>query len=159
MVRHPSPPGAFCGTPLFLVETTAIMPLSTAADVERFADLLTQCADAAHQRLISAIRSSEITPATAQRIFETESSLRQHANNLYMDAANFIIAELQDTQINLNEVINEARLNIEKIKRIAHFIDMVSDLHIVASSVYTAKPGPLLAAIQEIQNDLQNLNS
>lgn len=138
-------------------KNTPIMSLATAADVERFADSLTQCADAIHQRLIDAIRASEISPFTAQQIFQSEARLRQHADGFYIDATRFIIADLNDAQINLSEVMSEASDQISKISKIAHFIDIVADLLIVASSVYAAQPGPLISAFQEIQKDIQTI--
>ncbi|ASM77807.1 hypothetical protein VITFI_CDS2029 [Vitreoscilla filiformis] len=133
------------------------MPLATAADVERFADLLTECADAIHQRLIAAIRAAEVNPFTAQQILQDEATLRQRANGLYMDAAQCIVADLGDDQINLNEVIREAGTRITEISKIAHFIDIVSDLLVVVSSVYAAQPGPILAALHDIQQDIDTI--
>lgn len=133
------------------------MPLATAADVERFADLLTECADSIHQRLITAIRTAEINPFTAQQILQDEATLRQRANGLYMDAAQCIITDLGDDQVNLNEVIRETSERISEIAKIAHFIDIVSDLLVVVSSVYAAQPGPILAALQEIRQDIDTL--
>ena len=133
------------------------MALANQQQVETLADSFTKCADSLHERLMQAIKNREIDRYTAQIIFQDESVLRQRANSLYIDAANCVVDDLAESQESVLEVIDSARAKMRKIKEIADFIDLVADLLVLAAAAYAAKPMPIMAALQEVKEDVMAL--
>ncbi len=135
------------------------MALANAKQVEDLADRLTACADAAHQRLMKAIKNGEVDNAQAQRLFNDETALRQRANSLYIDAARCVIADLRESQAALLQTVDSAEAKLKRVKQIARFIDLVADLVILAAAAYAGKPGPVIAALKEIKEDVDALQA
>ena len=133
------------------------MALANRKQVEALADVMTGCADAIHSRLMQAIRNKEIDRYTAQTIFQDEAVLRQRANSLYIDAANCVVEDLAQSQKSVLELINGAKAKIKVIQEIAGFIDLVADLLVLAAAAYAAKPVPIMAALKEVQDDVEAL--
>jgi hypothetical protein len=133
------------------------MALANKKQVEALADNITKCADAIHARLIEAIGNKEIDQIAAQSIFQYESSLRQRANSLYIDAARCIVENLVEPQENLMALIDTARETIKTIKEVARIIDLIADLLVLATAVYDAKPAPILAALKEMKESIDAL--
>lgn len=134
------------------------MALSNQKQVEALADELTASADSIHDRLMKAIKDKEIDQNTAQLIFQDESTLRQRANALYIDAANCVVDGLTESQKSVMDLIDKANGKMKKIKVIASFIDLTADLLVFAAAAYAAKPGPILSALKEIKNDVDALS-
>ena len=44
---------------------------------------------------------------------------------------------------------------LKKIEEIEKFIDLIADMLVLAAAAYAAKPGPLLAAMEEVRKDLK----
>jgi len=130
------------------------MALSTRKQVEDFAEQVTTCADAIHERLMRAIKNKQISQSDAQSMFQDEAILRQRANSMYIDAANYVVKGLEESQKRLLEVIEAASEKIRTIKKIATFIELVGDLLILAAAVSAGKAGPILAALKEMKDDL-----
>jgi len=122
------------------------------------ADQISACADLIHKRLITAIKKKKITSDEAWSVFRNETILHEYANSLYIDAAIHIINELEKPQEEVTGLIDSAKEKIEKIEGIASFIDLVADLVVFAAAVYTKKPAPILAALEEIKNDVEALS-
>lgn len=135
------------------------MALATVKQIAELADRLTQSADGIHERLIKAIKNNEVDPPTAQLIFQDEALLRQRANSLYIDAANCIVADLADSQKSVLALIDTANGKMAKIKAIAQFIDLIADLLVLAAAAYAAKPGPIVAALKEVKQDVDGLQA
>ncbi|GGB99184.1 hypothetical protein GCM10011352_26700 [Marinobacterium zhoushanense] len=135
------------------------MALANEMEVEAFAQCLTECADAIHERIKAAIKNREIERDQAQSMFQEESLLRQRANGLYIDAANSVVAGLTEPQDALLAAIDNANDRIQQIKEIAGFIDLVTDLAVLAAAVSAAKPAPILAALKEVKEDVDAVNS
>ncbi|HHQ4654930.1 hypothetical protein TVA88_16765 [Aeromonas hydrophila] len=133
--------------------------LSKKVQVEEFADSITGSADAIHQRLISAIENKEVEQNTANLIFQNEVMLRQGANSLYIDAINCIVNELAESQKDIINLIETANNKIENIKKISSFIDLIADLLVLVSAAYAAKPAPILAALREVKEDIDALDT
>ncbi|HDU8490404.1 hypothetical protein [Aeromonas hydrophila] len=133
--------------------------LSKKVQVEEFADSITGSADAIHQRLISAIENKEVEQNTANLIFQNEVMLRQGANSLYIDAINCIVNELAESQKDIINLIETASNKIENIKKISSFIDLIADLLVLVSAAYAAKPAPILAALREVKEDIDALDT
>ncbi len=134
------------------------MALTNQKQVEAFADKLTECSDSIHARLIKAIKKKEVSREEAQQIFQDESIIRQQANSLYIDAALCVVDGLEETQKSLIEVIDKAKDEIRKIKKVRAFIDLVVDLLVLASAAYAGKPQPILAAFKEVKKDIGELD-
>ena len=84
---------------------------TTITDIEALADNLSASANALHAQLMRAVRSQApgtglpgISQAAAQALFETEVTLRQRANGLYLDATRLAAAGLGDAGHQLLEV-------------------------------------------------------
>ena len=135
------------------------MALEAKQDVEQLADQFTRNADETHTRLIRAIEKNEISQEDARVMFQHETSLRQQANSLYIDAAKCVVEGLALSQEKLVAVIDEASERIATIAKIAAFLDLVADILALATAAYAAKPKPILAALKEVQADLKALKA
>jgi hypothetical protein len=133
------------------------MALKNQEQVVELADKITACADSIHNQLIKDIKDNKIDQSKSQLIFQDEQILRQRASSLYIDAANCVVAGLQESQENLIELINIAKEKIETVKRIASCIDLIADLLVLAAAAYAAKPDPILSALKEIKVDIEAL--
>lgn len=133
------------------------MALANQKQVEDLADSLTECADSIHGRLMKAIKNKEVNQAEAQATFQDETILRQWANSLYVDAAKSVVTNLATSQKSLMDAVDTAKAEIRKIKQISAFIDLVADLLALAAAAYAAKPGPILAALKEVKEDVEAL--
>ncbi len=133
------------------------MALATQKQVEELADSLSACADSAHERLMKAIKDEEISHEEAQAAFQDETTLRQRANSLYIDAVKCVVNGLEETQKSLIAVIDTANSKLRRIKKISDFIDLVADLLTLAAAAYAAKPGPIIAALKEVKKDINAL--
>lgn len=134
------------------------MALANQEQIEALADNMSVCADSIHERLMNAIKNKEIDQYTAQSIFQDEASLRQRAHGLYIDAAICVVDGLAESQDSLIGVIDAAREKISTIKKIESFIDIVADILVLAAAAYAAKPVPIMAALNEIKNDVEALS-
>jgi uncharacterized protein YpmB len=134
------------------------MALANQKQVEDLADKISECADSIHVRLMKAIKNKEIDQYTAQSIFQDEAMLRQRASSLYIDAVNYVVDGLSESQKSIIDLIDTAKDKIKTIKKIAGFIDFIADLLVLAAAAYAAKPAPILAALQEVKKDVDTLN-
>ncbi|MBV1787516.1 hypothetical protein KQ940_05545 [Marinobacterium sp. D7] len=132
------------------------MALANEMEVEALAQSLTECADAVHERIKAAIKHREIERDQAQAMFQEENLLRQRANGLYIDAAKSVVEGLTEPQEGLLAAVNKAR---EQIEEIARFIDLVTDLAVLAAAVSAGKPAPILAALKEVKDGVDDVNS
>ncbi len=135
------------------------MALKNQKQVEAFADNIIACADDIHGRLIEAIKDKKIDQMTAQQIFQNEASLRQHANTLYIDAANFVVDGLGESHTSLIDLIGSARESIRTMEKLAGTIGLIANLILLAAAACTAKPGPILSAMKAVQSDILALNN
>jgi hypothetical protein len=133
------------------------MALVNPRQVESLAEGLTRCADSIHSRIMKGIAKKEMDQITAQALFQDESALRQRANALYIDAVNCMVKDLDLPQKTLMGLVQTAEMQIKAIKEIASFVDLAADLLSLAAAAYAAKPGPILAAWTEIQQDVEVL--
>lgn len=133
------------------------MALDTKQDVEQLADGLTESANESHGWLLDAIKSNKITPDQARVAFQQETLLRQQANSLLIDAATCIVQGLTQSQKDFMGIIDEANQRIAKIKKIAAYLDLLADILSLATAAYAAKPKPILAALKEVKQDVEDL--
>ena len=133
------------------------MALETEKHIMELADRLTQSANVIHDRLMKAIRAKQVDQAMAQLIFQDEVVLSQRTNALYIDAVNCVVAGLQPTQKGLLGMVDTANDRIHRIKAITQRLDLTADLLVLAAAAYAAKPGPILAALQEVKQDIDEI--
>jgi hypothetical protein len=133
------------------------MALTNSAEIEAFADALTDCANAIHSQLIDGIKKEELTTEEARLIFQHEGSLRQFANGLYLNAVVRIVKNLEEPQQDILDLVESAKEEMKKIKKAASFIDLVADLLVLAAAVSAGKPKPVLSALKEIRSDIKEL--
>jgi hypothetical protein len=130
------------------------MALGNQKQVEAFADKLTESADAIHERLMTAIKKNEIDRPHAQAVLQDEMLLRQRANSLYIDAAEYVVEGLAESQKSLIDAIDTAQARIRTFKKVARAIDVLADLLVLVAAVYATEPGPIVAALIEIRKDI-----
>lgn len=133
------------------------MALANKEQVEALADNLTKCADSIRARLTKAIKNKEIDHSAAQSLFQDESTLRQQANSLYINAAKLVVEDLAESQKNVMTLIDTVKEVIRTIENVSHFIDLVADLLVLVSAAYAAKPAEILAALKEVKKDVDAL--
>jgi hypothetical protein len=131
------------------------MALANQKEVEDLAERITACADSIHDRLMKAIKTREIDQYKAQSIFQDEAILRQRANSLYIDAAECVVVGVAESQHSMMNLIDTAKGTIKTMKQIASFIDILADLLVLAAAATAAKPGPILAALNEVREDVK----
>lgn len=133
------------------------MALSKKAEVEALADALVRSADAIHDRIIKGIESRQLKQAQAYSLFQDETSLRVKANALYLEAVKLTVRDLDFAQADLIKVMDKATSQIKTIETITGFVDLVADLLVLAAAAYAAKPGPIIAALDEVRSDVAEL--
>jgi hypothetical protein len=133
------------------------MALANKEQVEALADNLTKCADSIRARLTKAIKNKDIDHSAAQSLFQDESTLRQQANSLYINAAKLVVEDLAESQKNVMTLIDTVKEVIRTIENVSHFIDLVADLLVLVSAAYAAKPAEILAALKEVKKDVDAL--
>jgi hypothetical protein len=130
------------------------MALANKEQVEALADNITKCADSIHDRLMRAIENKEIDHSAAQSLFQDESTLRQQANSLYINAAKRVVEGLAEPQENIMALIDSAKETIKTIEDMARIIDLIANLLVLATAVYNAKPASILAALKEVKGSI-----
>ncbi|MBB3118561.1 hypothetical protein [Pseudoduganella violacea] len=156
---------------------------ATAAGLESLADQFSACADALHSRLMSALRqplpqdadgspapppagtlpaggkeapplSQGITRGAAQLLFDTEVTLRQRANSLYVEAAQLSVSGLALPQQDLLGLVAQARTRIARIEQLKELAATAASLVALAAAIVAARPQDLPAAFKELQGHL-----
>lgn len=133
------------------------MALEKKRDIEELADRLTSSADEIRTRLMQAINNKEVKAEEARVVFQHETTLRQQANSLLIDAAKCVVTDVAMPQKDFIAIIDEANKRIAKVEKIAAYLDLVTDILALASAAYAAKPKPILAALKEVKDDLKAL--
>lgn len=133
------------------------MALSEREQVEELAKLITAFANAIHAYLLEEIKAGRMNRDEARTHFDNETFLREIANSLYIDAASYIISDLEMAQEELLSVINKAKGKIKKIQKISAFVELVADMLVFVSAVRSATPKEILNAIKKIRKDVAAL--
>jgi hypothetical protein len=103
------------------------------------------------------LRAQRVDQATAQLVFQDEVVLRQRANALYIDAAHCVVEALPQSQKSLLAVVESANERIRRTQTLAQLMQLFGDLLVLAAAACAAKPGPISAAVQAVQQDLEAL--
>ena len=125
-------------------------------DIIKFADEFTQCANIIHAVMLEGIKNGYLPSEKTHIIFQDEMSIRNIANSLYIDAINCEINEIDESVENLNTVISQSQQKIQNIKNIKEFIDLTSDILLLGSAIYSAKPSAVLNAVKNLKEHFKN---
>ncbi|MFL6659008.1 MAG: hypothetical protein ACJ8GW_13100 [Massilia sp.] len=136
--------------------------LSSAPQVEALADQLTACADALHQRIMQGINGhhgpfSDAEQALSRTMLDDEILLRQRADGLYADAANYTVKALGKSQQALMALTADAAKKLAHINRIANAAGLVGGLLMLAGAVATGQAAPIVTAIERISKQVKLL--
>ncbi|NVE00516.1 hypothetical protein [Massilia sp. BJB1822] len=159
---------------------------ATAAGLEALADQLSACADELHAKLMRALRqplpqdadgsptpppagslpvggkeapplSLGITRGAAQLMFDTEVTLRQRANSLYVEAAQLSASGLVLPQQDLLDLVQQARARIARIEHVKELAATAASLVALAAAIVAARPQDLPAAFKDLKSHLERL--
>lgn len=128
------------------------MALSTAAEIEAFADKLTEAADVAHAKVVAQAKSKTIGHEEAQNAFEQTSLLRQEAQGLYIDTAVRVLSNLELAQDSLMDDIDHAREHITRVDRIESVLTTVAKLLELIAKVQAADVKGVVSVTKELRN-------
>ena len=140
--------------------------LAGAAQVEQAADSLSRAADALHARIVDGLPKAGAAPPgaaagwllgreEAQALFEQEVALRQHAQQLYLDAAVHVMQGLAASQQSLLGLAEAARKKIARIDKVQDLATLAADLLAVAGAIAGAKPEHLAEALDDLRDHIK----
>ncbi|MDH1624839.1 hypothetical protein [Shewanella xiamenensis] len=130
------------------------MALSTAAEIEAFADKLTEVASEAHAKVVAQAKNKVVSLEKAQNAFEQIQLLRQEAQGLYIDAVVRVISSLELAQKDLLDDIDRAKEHIGKIDQIAEVLSIVTKLIELVAKVQTADIKGVVSVTKELKTQL-----
>lgn len=130
------------------------MALSTAAEIEAFADKLTEVADEAHAKVVALAKNKVVNLEKAQNAFEQIQLLRQEAQGLYIDAVVRVISSLELAQKDLLDDIDRAKEHIGKIDQIAEALSIVTKLIELVAKVQAADIKGVVSVTKELKTQL-----
>lgn len=138
--------------------------LAAESQVEQVADSLSNAADALHARVMRAIRKRplggaapaglelSLSQAEAQTMFDNEVALRQQANQLYLDAANYTTQGLEASQRSVLELAEATKQKIARVNHMRDLIDIGTDLLNLAGGIVARKPEHIASALQKMRD-------
>lgn len=132
------------------------MALSTAKEIETFADTLMASADATHTKTVAAASKKSISHEVAQQAFEQVSILRQEANSLYIDAAQKVLQGLEITQDEILGIIADAKTHIERIDKIEEGLVIVTQLLDLVAKVQSADIKGVISVSKDLKSQFES---
>jgi hypothetical protein len=141
--------------------TSPTSGLANAAQIEALADQMSLAADAIHKRVMNDIGShnggpvNEQDQAIARALLEDEILLRQRANGLYAEAANYVVQALAVSQQVLIALTVDATEKIGRIDRIAAVAGVAGALLRLAGAVATGNAVPIVAAVERLSKQVK----
>jgi hypothetical protein len=124
----------------------------TPDQLRALAQRLADAADSYADRL-----RSEAANMTSDQIYprlQEDQRLRGMANQLFFEASNHTISEALPGQTELDGTLTKAADKIKKFQRFENALEIVADLIALAGAVLAGKPGPVIAAIDEVAKDV-----
>lgn len=128
------------------------MALSTAAEIEAFADKLTEAADVAHAKVVAQAKSKTIGHEEAQNAFIQILLLRQQAQTLFIDASANVLNNLELAQNNLLNDICQAGEHIAKIAQLESGLTTIAKLLELVAKVQAADVKGVIAVTKELRD-------
>lgn len=132
------------------------MALSTAKEIEAFADTLMESADATHTKTVAAAAKKSISHEVAQQAFEQVSVLRQEANSLYIDAAQKVLQGLEIPQDEILGIIADAKTHIERIDKIEEGLVIVTQLLDLVAKVQSADIKGVISVSKDLKSQFKS---
>ena len=132
------------------------MALSTAKEIEAFADKLTESADAMHEKRVAAAKMKSISLEDSQEVKEQCDLLRQEANSLYIDAAQKVLQDIEMSQDEILGIIDEAKSRIERIDKIEKGLVIVTQLLDLVAKVQSADIKGVVSVSKDLKSQLES---
>ena len=130
------------------------MGLTTPQELQKFAQGLSDCADAFNERIKAELTGGNISPEEAFLRLSKERLLREVANSLFLQAALKTINGLAESQANIDAAIGAAQAKIKSFQAFAKSLELVADLIALGTAVFAGKLPPIVAALSEVKTDL-----
>lgn len=121
--------------------------------VQATAKLLSDVADAYNQRL--KLEAPKLDGAEVYARLQEEQRLRSISNQLYFEAAQRVLDDAVDDQKQLEADLGKAKARLKKIEDWSQALDLVADLLVLAGALLARKPGPIVAALKEVREDIK----
>ena len=131
------------------------MALSTAKEIEVFADKLTESADTMHAKTVAAAAKKLISHEVAQQAFEQVSILRQEANSFYIDAAHKVLQNLDMSQDEILGIIDNAKSHIELIDKIEEGLVIITQLLDLVAKVQSTDIKGVISVTKELKKQFK----
>lgn len=134
--------------------------LASAAQIEQFADSLSQAGDVMHAQLMRAIKKradgAGISETDAMALFDQEVALRQRAMALHLDAAKYIVKDLPEAQQAVLAAVRQAMDAMARIARTQDLIGIGAGLLGVAGAVAGGDAGGVFEALKKLRADVSH---
>lgn len=121
--------------------------------VKRVALLFSDLAGAYNERLKA--EAPNLLQSEVYARLQEEQRLRSLSNQLYFEAAKRILADALDDQQKLEQNITKAEHTLKTIQSWQKVLDLVADVIVLAGSLVAGKPGPIIAALTEVREDIK----
>lgn len=121
--------------------------------VQAVAKLFSELADAYNVRLKE--EAPNLNGSEVYARLQEEQRLRSISNQLYFEAAERVLQDAVDDQQKLEGDLKKAKARLKKIEEWAAALDLVADLLVLAGALLARKPGPIVAALKEVRDDLK----
>lgn len=121
--------------------------------VQATAKLLSDVADAYNQRL--KLEAPKLDGAEVYARLQEEQRLRSISNQLYFEASQRVLDDAVDDQNQLEADLGKAKTRLKKIEDWSQALDLVADLLVLAGALLARKPGPIVAALKEVRDDIK----
>ncbi|RJP62869.1 MAG: hypothetical protein C4535_20365 [Comamonadaceae bacterium] len=128
--------------------------LHDAASVRAVAVLFSELADAYNARL--KVEAPQLNSVEVYARLQEEQRMRSISNQLYFEAADRILNVAGESQAALEEVLKKSKRRLKKMEDWAAALDLIADLLVLAGAVLARKPGPILAALKEVRDDIKS---
>lgn len=132
------------------------MALSTAKEIEDFADKLTESADTMNKRRVAAAKIKSISLEDSQKVKEQCDLLRQEANSLYIDTAKKVLQDLEMSQDEILGIIDEAKSRIERIDKIEKVLVIVTQLLDLVAKVQSADIKGVVSVSEDLKSQFES---
>lgn len=135
------------------IATSTLSIFTDVPSVQAVAKLFSEIADAYNIRLTKEAQNLNNSEIYAR--LQEEQRLRSISNQLYFEAADRVLQDAVDDQQRLEANLKKAESRLKKIDEWAAALDLMADLLVLAGALLARKPGPILAALNEVRDDLK----
>jgi hypothetical protein len=126
--------------------------LQKAEDLQTVAALLSEIADNYNARLRA--EAANLTTAQVFVRLQEEQRLRSLANQMHFEANDLILDDVVDDQSRLESSLSKAKKKVKQFEDFARALDLVADILVLAGAILAGKPGPIIASLKEVREDI-----